>query len=373
MGENKMTMINAEDLFGMPTDHSESLALIRQYPESYEKFIGFSEIDREKVLDFLSGKRSLEILYDTFFRKIFDPALHKERLESLISAFIGQEVKIKSVLSREGLQIIDKGSLVIMDIIVELKDGSYVNVELQKAGYRFPSQRSSCYASDMIMRQYNLKKKEYGPGFTYSSITPVYLFVLIENSSKEFADNNEYLHRRQTSYSSGIELGETARITYITLDTFRKKNKNIDNELDAWLTFLIRDDFESVVKLVNKRPEFADIYKEIAEFRRDPKEIIGMFSEALSILDHNTELFMIDEMRGDIDALREQRKELQVERDVLQEENDSLQNEKVVLQEEIDALQAENDALQKQILSFQTQIDDLKTQISSILAENKQK
>ena len=42
---------------------------------------------------------------------------------------------------REGFQISDKGSLVIMDIIVRLKDESLVNVELQKIGYRRSEER----------------------------------------------------------------------------------------------------------------------------------------------------------------------------------------------------------------------------------------
>ncbi len=51
---------------------------------------------------------------------------------------------------------------------------------------------------------------------------------------------------------------------------------------------------ESVIKLVDEHPEFAEIYHEIALFREDPKEVVRMFSEALAFLDKNTERYMVD-------------------------------------------------------------------------------
>ncbi|MBR1522918.1 MAG: hypothetical protein IJ641_00530, partial [Lachnospiraceae bacterium] len=75
--------------------------------------------------------------------------------------------------------------------------------------------------------------------------------------------------------------------------------------LEAWLTFLIRDDMESVIRLVDTYPEFGEIYSEIAEFRRDPKELIGMFSEALYIMDKNTERHMIRDLQEEVDQERQ--------------------------------------------------------------------
>ncbi|MBQ9606342.1 MAG: PD-(D/E)XK nuclease family transposase, partial [Lachnospiraceae bacterium] len=180
--------------------------------------------------------------------------------------------------------------------------------EIQKIGYRFPSQRSSCYVSDMIMRQYSRRKsetKDKGREFDYSTITPVNLFVLMEKSPSDFRSSKAYIHRRKTSYDSGIRLPETANITYITLDSFKETVENISSDLEAWLTFLIRDDMESVIRLVDTYPEFGEIYSEIAEFRRDPKELIGMFSEALYIMDKNTERHMIRDLQEEVDQERQ--------------------------------------------------------------------
>jgi len=317
----------ATDVFGKPRTHEEVLSDIKRNRDTYEKYLELTEGMKEELEGFLAGERSLNILYDNFFRKIFNPDEHRERVERLISALIGQKVKIKAVLNREGSQITDKGSFVIMDIIVELEDGSFVDVEMQKMGYMFPSQRSSCYVSDMIMRQYNRRKEEYKDKFSYKGITPVYLFVLMEKSSEEFAGTKEYIHKREVSYSSGIELTETARITYITLDSFRENAQNINNELEAWLSFLIKSDIESVMKLIDTHPEFAEMYKEIAEFRKDPKELTGMFSEALYIMDRNTEKYMVDELKERVELANQRAEAAEQRADYEKKRADSKERE----------------------------------------------
>ena len=62
---------------------------------------------------------------------------------------------------------------------------------------------------------------------------------------------------------------------------------------------------ERVIRLVDTYPEFGEIYSEIAEFRRDPKELIGMFSEALYIMDENTERHMIRDLQEEVDQERQ--------------------------------------------------------------------
>lgn len=228
----------AEKLFGKEITHEEIMKMIGADPVMKNQYDRLTPKIQKQVTDFLEGKSSLPVLYDNFFQRLFDPYVHRDRVEKLISALIGQKAKIKDILPREGFRVSEKGSLVIFDIVVELENGSFVNAEMQKIGYLFPSQRTSCYAADIIMRQYNKKKAEKKKDFTYSDICPVYIFILMENSPAEFKTSAEHIHRRQTFYSSGIELDETARITYVTLDSFKLQAENIDNDLDMWLTFL---------------------------------------------------------------------------------------------------------------------------------------
>ena len=115
-----------------------------------------------------------------------------------------------------------------------------------------------------------------------------------------FRGSGKYIHKRQVSYSSEIELPEITHITYITLDTFEKTTENEKDDLSAWLSLLVKRDADSVTRLVEEHPEFIEIYREIAEFRKDPKELIGMFSEALYEMDKATERYMIEELQDDL-------------------------------------------------------------------------
>lgn len=72
-----------------------------------------------------------------------------------------------------------------MDIVVQFEDGSIANVEVQK-GLLFPGQRSACYSSDLLLRQYKRVRAELGNSFTYKRIQKVYTIVLFEKSSADF-------------------------------------------------------------------------------------------------------------------------------------------------------------------------------------------
>ena len=67
-------------------------------------------------------------------------------------------MKIKEILPLESICVASDETLLKMDIIVELVDGSIANVEIQRHGYEFPGQRSACYASDLLLRQYKRVK-----------------------------------------------------------------------------------------------------------------------------------------------------------------------------------------------------------------------
>ncbi len=345
------------DLFGAPTSEESVLEQIRMSPAVTSLYESFSPETQRKIMDFLIGRRGAEITTDGFFRKILDPTAHRDRMESLLSALLEQKVRIERVETREGTPLTNDGSFVIMDIITSLEDGSMTNVEMQKVGSLFPSERSSCYVSDMIMRQYTKLKADLGYEFRYTAMKPVYLFVLMEISPQIFHSTpSQYIHRRQTSYDTGIALTELEKVNYICLDIFRENGKNkIENELDGWLTFLSRTDPETVCALVGKYPMFADCYREIAEFRKDPREVILMFSEALAIADRNDALDWVDDMHARIAAA-------QKEVEDLRQVNDLLQQKTNVMQQEKDLLQQKNDFLTSEVTRLQEQIRQLKEQ-----------
>ncbi len=368
------------EIFGEKINKEEALALIKASPASYEIFSNMPEDFKENILDFLSGNRSVDIQADPFFKKIMDPDLHPERLGSLISSVLGEDIRIDHTLPNEGIRLNEKGSFVIMDVAAVLKNGSFIDVEMQKIGYNFPAQRTSCYLSDMVMRQYNLLRSRSREKFSYHDMKKSYLFIIMAQSTEDFSSTTEYIHHRNVSYSSGITLPDTENITYISLDTFQKTIQNISNIRDAWLTFLSKDDAASVVELVNKYPQFLPLYKEIAEFRKSPEEVIGMYSETLAIMDRNMERLMVDELREEkerllksVADLSKSEMSLKQEAKALKQETVSLKQETVSLKQETKTLKQETESLEKKVESSEKKAESYKQEAESFRRENAEK
>lgn len=298
-------------ILGEPLLPEEAFARVKKDFETYQTFLTFPEDVQGKILDFIQGQRGLPITYDSFFKKIMDPERSPERLAHFLSAILGQEVTIQSILPREGTKLSYDGSLVIMDIVVLTNGGSIINVEMQKIGYLFPGERSSCYASDFIMRQYNKIKNERQDKFTFKDLKPVYIIVLMENSSANFKKvSPAYIHRENITYDSGAIVTSLSKTIYISLDTFHSVVQNISSSLDAWLTFLSSDRPADIIRLVTAYPEFEACYHDIVQFRQNPRELINMYSESLAIIDRNTTRYMCEEMQKEIDALKQDNSEV---------------------------------------------------------------
>ena len=129
-------------------------------PHLRVQFSMWSAEEQERFLDICSGNRGLRVLYDAYFQEIFNPDVTPERLISLLSVLLDKEiVSIRSLRSQSSI-IEDNQSLMVLDIVVILHDGSIVNVEMQKIGYLFPGERACCYSSDLVLRQYGRVKSE---------------------------------------------------------------------------------------------------------------------------------------------------------------------------------------------------------------------
>ncbi len=293
-----------EDLKDVPTQE-KIMEQIRSDTYTYSQFVKMPLEAQRRLVEFCMGNRNLKITYEPFFQHIFNPELHPERLTLLLSAILKQKVKIIHVMPREGKRLSHDSSLVIMDILVELEDGSYVNVEIQKFGYYFPMQRSFCYGADMLVRQYAKLKEDLGDRFTYRHMRPVFVIVIMENSPKEFSEfPDDYIHRSIVQFDTGLKLGNLMNLIYIPLDIFRNMPHNEIGELEAWLYFLGSDEPKDINRIIEKYPFFEELYQEIVYFRYHPKELVGMYSEALAILDRNTVEFMLDDMKKEADDLR---------------------------------------------------------------------
>ena len=195
--------------------------------------------------------------------------MNPERLERLLSVLLEQKLRILRVLPNEGSKIADEGTLLIMDIVVQMENGSIANVECQKVGYAFSGQRAACYSADLLMRQYRRvkrEKKEKGEKFSYSDIRNVYTIIFYEKSPAEFHVNPGcYIHRSVQTLNSGIKLDLLQEYLFINLDIYFKIHQNgvIENETDAWLMFLGTDFPEQIIALLEQYPWFEDLYQDL--------------------------------------------------------------------------------------------------------------
>ena len=312
-------------------------------------YLGWSEDQRREFLNFCTGNKGVKVLYDSFFKEIMNPENTPERLEEFLSLVLGQSVKILKVIPNDSVRIADECSLVVMDIVIELEDHSIANVEVQKMGYRFPGQRSACYSSDLLLRQYKRVRGERGKGFSYRDIQKVYTIVLYEKSPAEFRDFPcDYIHRFSQSSDTGLEIDLLQEYCFIALDIFTGivQNKGIRNKLEAWLLFFSTDDPTKIETLLESYPEFKELYEEIYELCRNVEKVMEMFSKELKELDRNTVQYMIDEMQEEIDGMR---RELSDKDTVLEERKCTIDAQKEMLDkrdEEIARLKRQLEELQ---------------------------
>ena len=338
--QNKLQLHN----FWYRKDRQDVLESLKTSPGLWARYRSLEQnIEwQEWFIDFLSGEKVMPILYDSFFKRLFHPDIHPERLSSLLSSILGKKVKVLKILSNEDVMI-DGGALIIMDIVVELEDGSIANVEVQKIPYLFPAERMSCYSSDLLIRQYSRVKGEKGASFTYGDLKKVYTIVFFEKTTSDFKAENlqgSYIHIGRTAFDTGLNLELLQEYYIIALDVFKKNiypkvRENADYMQTAWLSLLTTNTLSDAEELLNNYPCMEDILRDMSEYLHKPKEVLGMFSDALRQLDKNTELYMIE---------------------ILEKKNKELQSEKNTIQNKYNTLQTKSDAMQKEIDNLKQQL-----------------
>ena len=323
---------------------------IRENPKFLEKYREWDEEQQEEFLDYCTGVKGVKVLYDAFFKEIMNPENTPERLNELLSLLLGQSVTIKRVLPGDSTRLADEQSLLIMDILVELADTSLANVEVQKIGYSFPGQRSACYSSDLLLRQYKRVKGEKKKAFSYKDIKSVYTIVFFETSIKEFHEYPQnYIHKFKQQSDTGLELELLQKYVFIPLDIFRtiyhnnvKSNGkngggNCWNRTEAWLTFLSTDEPEIIIELIRQYPEFKEMYEEIYVMCQNVEKVMEMFSKELIQLDRNTVQYMIDEMQDTIDV---QKEKIDTQKEELEAKQETIDSQKATIDTQKEELEA---------------------------------
>ena len=337
--------------FPMIREREEVLADIEGNKELRNTFYKWTEKQQMEFLDICTGIKGMKILSDSIFKEVSNPEYAPERMNDFLSAIYKQKVKILRVLPNDSVRIATEGTLLITDLVVQLEDGSIVNVEVQRIGYKFPGERAACYSADLLLRQYKRVRDQRGKRFFYKDIKPVYTIVLFEQSPQEFKQfPDKYIHYMEQKSDTGLELNLLQKYVFISLDIFKQKRHNepIKDELEAWLTFFSTEDPESIERLITAYPKFKKIYETIYDICLNTERVMGMFSKELQILDENTVQYMIDEMQAIIDYQKgtiENNEKVLAEMDRVIEEKDKVLEEKDKVLEEKDKVLGEKEKI----------------------------
>ena len=197
--------------------------MIQTREELCKKIQTTPESQQEEFLQFCTGMQGVKILYDSFFKEILNPDTAPSRLEELLSLILQRHIRILHVLPNDSSRIAEENALLIMDIVVQLEDGSISNIEVQKIGYSFPGQRSACY----LLRQYKRAKNERKKKFSYRDIKSVYTIVFIEKSSGEMKRHKQdYVHHFCQKSDTGLHMELLQEFVFIPLDIYRETRHN---------------------------------------------------------------------------------------------------------------------------------------------------
>ena len=341
-------MNKLQQYFPMIRTKEEVLKEIENNSKLKEIYENWQEDEREEFLAFVAGTKGVKMMYDFISKAILNPEIYEERVEEFLSLLLQQKVKILEVLPNEETGLSDGYSILIMDIVVELENGSIVNLEIQKNGYMFPGERSACYSADLLLRQYRrVRKKNKQEGkktkSCYRDIKDVYTIVLFETSPSQLHKFRDvYLHHFEQKSDTGAEMNLLQKYLFVTLDNFRsiKHNKSskmiINNRLEAWLAFMCMDEPDDILSIIEKYSDFKEMYEQIYVICRDLDEVMGMFSKELQELDRNSVELMVDEMQKDLDKTREELEESKMK---IEEKDQQLKENKLQLkkmQEELE-------------------------------------
>ena len=204
-------------------------------------------------------KQILKMKDDIMFKAFFSKIGNEKYLKDLLSAILGEEIKIKKVIHDARLeQLAKENKYGILDLEVELESKEIINVEMQLRDYYNIEERTTFYASKKISEQLS-------PNQNYHDIKKVIVIAILNYS---FINLPEYITDtiRVAKEHREYELNNKVRYIYIELEKFREQNPDMTEEINQWLAFLDMergDLLEMAIKENKKIKEAVKKYNEL--------------------------------------------------------------------------------------------------------------
>lgn len=143
------------------------------------------------------------------------------------------------------------------------------------------------------------------------------------------------------------------------------ENKSIETNLEAWLAFLSFTKPDQIEELISKYPSFKVMYQDIYELCLNTEKVMNMYSKELEILDHNTVMYMIDEMQEEIDA---QKQTAALQKQTIARQKDIMIQQQELLSKKEELLSRQEELLLQQRETLKSQKHDLQEKDNEIAA-----
>ncbi len=133
----------------------------------------------------------------------------------------------------------------------------------------------------------------------------------------------------------------------VSLDVFRNfQYHKPQNRQTAWLSLLATETLADADAWIQIYPWLEEIYQEITMLRTRPGEVLGMYSEMIRTLDHNTLKFIVEELQQKVE---EEQAAREAERMAKEAERAEKEAERAAKEKAL----AENEELRKRLAALE--------------------
>lgn len=220
----------------------------------------------------MSNNTKLSMKNDFVFKKLFSTKGSEESLKDFLSNLL--ELDIKEIEVEHDVYLarkIKEEKYGILDVKATLNEGIEVNIEVQVEDKKNTVLRTIYYLSKLASSKLKL-------GEVYNKLKPVYVVMILDY---EFLTYDEHIIKTEMISKEDInkEIPNYLTCYYIELPKLRRKEIDLDNVVNQWLTFIDGENEDRIgevmkknekIKETNKRLEVLsedEETRELAEFR----------------------------------------------------------------------------------------------------------
>ena len=214
---------------------------------------------KEEIKKILTPKN--DVVFKRLFGKVGNERLVKDFLEAVL------EVEIESVTLGKELELVPERideKLGILDVLVELSDGTKVNIEMQRMNAGDVEKRFTYYQDRLYVG--GLKRGE-----DYSNLKKAIVIGILDYS--HFEDIEDY-HTiwKQTEQKHKERTFEQQEIHLIELPKFLKSKVDTDRKVDQWLLFIDYSRRE-LIEMAKKKNEIVGEAEKEYEYLTGEEEV----------------------------------------------------------------------------------------------------